>query len=69
MECKTCVWWQDYKIRVYACISNGHSDIVRDRIELRLCKYNLPPQIDSNPRIYTDENYCCSAYTKIEKGE
>lgn len=66
MNCKTCVWWQDFSDRVTAIISKGHSNCHRDRIELRRCRYNPAPTVEGviNP-IYTDEYYVCGAYFSI----
>ena len=63
MNCEICEWWKDYNDRVYACIS---TDCRRNRIELRRCKYIPAPGIESHLYIYTDSNYVCSGWRKIE---
>ena len=61
-KCGDCKWWQDYTERVWARISDFKGDIERSVVELRLCKYIVPPQIRSVHYVYTDKDYCCSEF-------
>jgi hypothetical protein len=65
MNCGTCVWWQDYSDRVDAIISTGHSNCHRNRIELRRCRYNPPPTVESVTACWTDSEYVCGSYRKV----
>jgi hypothetical protein len=62
--CGNCRLWADYKIRVFAKISEFETDRSRNTVELRLCKYIPAPQVVDIEPIYTDENYCCSEFEK-----
>lgn len=64
--CKHCKYWQNYKDRFTACISGKTSNTERNRIELRSCDFNPPPTIQSRVRIYTDEDYSCSEFLKVD---
>ena len=67
--CKDCEWWQDYRVRVYARISEVNGPINGGLIELRRCKYDPPPNITPNINhiVYTDEAYCCSEFKKANE--
>lgn len=68
MKCKTCKYWQDWSDRVFACVSGVQTNFERNRVELRKCRYVPPPTIESTViGIYTDENYSCSQYSKLEE--
>ena len=68
--CETCKFWQDWSDRVIACISKQTSNYERNRIELRVCRFNPPPTVQSRVWLYTDSNYSCSAHVQADaKGE
>ena len=72
MKCKECKWWANFEPRVFACISNGHSTHVRNRIELRQCTFSVAPtvQVDVSS-IFTDEDFACGSFApkeNIERG-
>jgi hypothetical protein len=62
--CGNCKYWQDFSDRVVACISGAKSNTERDRIELRVCRFNPPPTVQSRVYLYTDDEYSCSAFVK-----
>ena len=62
MSCENCAFWQDYEDRVFANISQARSNMVRNTIELRPCKYVPPPTVQSDARRYTDKDFACSGW-------
>jgi hypothetical protein len=68
VKCQNCKWWADYEPRVFACISTGHSSFVRNRIELRQCKYSVAPTVQEPvSQIFTDSDYVCSCHVTKEQ--
>ena len=65
--CENCGHWQDWRNRVYACVAGVNSNMVRNRLELRLCKFNPHPTQDSYVPIYTDKDYYCSQWINKEQ--
>jgi hypothetical protein len=68
-NCSSCKWWQDYSDRVYAVIPSVRTNVARDRVELRRCRYVPPPSIVSIWDIYTEGSYVCGSYSHIRKEE
>ena len=62
--CYNCKFWKSIDNRITACISDTTSNTERDRIELRVCRFNPPPTIQSRVCIYTDDHYSCSSFVK-----
>ena len=61
--CERCLYWQDYTQRVFAMVAGVKTGIGRNILELRLCKYIAPPQVNGLPYdMYTDENHHCSGF-------
>ena len=67
MECKNCIYWTDFKNRVFARISDFSGNMSRGRIELRPCKHIPSPNISDVFYTYTDENFGCSDGEGIKK--
>ena len=65
-KCKNCVWWQDYRDRVYARVSGTYGKLHPGRIELRRCKCVLNPKCDTVGSVYTDEEFVCSSWDNGE---
>ena len=66
-KCENCFWWQDYEERVWARISDFKGKRCRSVVELRLCKYLVPPSVNDITVVYTDSNYCCGEFLKTQK--
>ena len=62
MSCENCAFWQDYEDRVFANISQARSNMDRNTIELRRCKYVPPPTVQSAALRYTDKDFACSGW-------
>jgi len=60
--CEKCFYWQNFKDRVFAVISNARSNTARNLIELRRCGFTMPPQSSDNKTIYTDKDYFCGGF-------
>ena len=60
--CKDCIWWVNYKDRVYARISHSCSNMARNIIELRHCEFIPHPSVQIWQDIYTDEGYVCGEF-------
>jgi hypothetical protein len=65
MICEKCLWWQDWDDRVFANISTGHSNIARNQIELRRCRFIPHPSAPWNYDVYTDSDYKCSEFKEL----
>lgn len=65
--CKNCEYWKDFNYRVHAKLSmNYKSGFAGNYLELRVCKYSVPPALAHEHRtIYTDENFTCSEFKKV----
>ena len=61
IKCETCDFWKDYTDRVTACVKGTTGNFVRNRIELRRCKYTPPPSQEFTP-VYVDKDYSCGQW-------
>lgn len=63
MNCAKCLYWEDYKDRVWAVISGKDGERNDGSIELRACKYSPSPTIGMQRHtIYTDRDFVCSEW-------
>ena len=67
VNCSTCKWWQDYNDRVYARVRFKQGTRERGIIELRRCKNDPPPTVQSAQSVYTDPDFSCSGWVMAEK--
>lgn len=64
-KCDSCIYWTEYKNRVFARVTGKGSDFARNIIELRPCSFELPPRANQDGNvIYTDQDHTCSEFSQ-----